>query len=103
MASTLGVLNSIARDYAHKIPFIMKINHNELLSCPNMFDQTLFASVEQAFDMGAAAVGATVYFGSEARVARSRKSARRFSMRMNLEWPRCCGPTAQQPVQERRG
>jgi class I fructose-bisphosphate aldolase len=66
VASTLGVLNSIARDYAHRIPFIMKINHNELLSCPNMFDQTLFASVEQAFDMGAAAVGATVYFGSQA-------------------------------------
>ena len=65
VASTLGVLNSIARDYAHKIPFIVKINHNELLSYPNQYDQTLFASVEQAFDMGAAAVGATVYFGSE--------------------------------------
>ena len=65
VASTLGVLNSIARDYAHKIPFIVKINHNELLSYPNEYDQTLFASVEQAFDMGAVAVGATVYFGSE--------------------------------------
>jgi len=65
VASTLGVLNSIARDYAHKIPFIVKINHNELLSYPNQYDQTLFASVDQAFDMGAAAVGATVYFGSE--------------------------------------
>ena len=65
VASTLGVLNSIARDYAHKIPFIIKINHNELLSYPNRYDQTLFASVEQAFDMGAAAVGATVYYGSE--------------------------------------
>ncbi len=65
VASTLGVLNSIARDYAHKIPFIVKINHNELLSYPNQFDQTLFASVDQAFDMGAVAVGATVYFGSE--------------------------------------
>lgn len=65
VASTLGVLNSIARDYAHKIPFIVKINHNELLSHPNIYDQTLFASVNQAFDMGAAAVGATVYFGSE--------------------------------------
>lgn len=65
VASTLGVLNSIARDYAHKIPFIVKINHNELLTYPNQYDQTLFASVEQAFDMGAVAVGATVYFGSE--------------------------------------
>ena len=65
VASTLGVLNSISRDYAHKIPFIIKINHNELLTCPNIYDQTLFASVEQAFDMGAAAVGATVYYGSE--------------------------------------
>jgi len=64
VASTLGVLNSIARDYAHKIPFIVKINHNELLTYPNEYDQTLFASVNQAFDMGAAAVGATVYFGS---------------------------------------
>ena len=65
VASTLGVLNAVARDYAHKIPFIVKINHNELLTYPNEYDQTLFASVDQAFDMGAAAVGATVYFGSQ--------------------------------------
>ena len=65
VASTLGVLNSVARKYAHKIPFIVKLNHNELLSYPNTYDQTLFASVDQAFDMGAAAVGATIYFGSE--------------------------------------
>ena len=64
VASTLGVLNSIARDYAHKIPFIIKINHNEMLTYPNIYDQTLFASVDQAFDMGAVAVGATVYYGS---------------------------------------
>ena len=64
VASTLGVLNSVARDYAHKIPFIAKINHNELLTYPAHYDQTLFASVEQAFDMGAVAVGATVYYGS---------------------------------------
>lgn len=64
VASTLGVLNSVARDYAHKIPFIAKINHNELLTYPAIYDQTLFASVEQAFDMGAIAVGATVYYGS---------------------------------------
>ena len=65
VASTLGVLGSIARKYAHKIPFIMKLNHNELLTYPNKFDQILFANVDQAFDMGAVAVGATVYFGSD--------------------------------------
>ncbi|MCU7931366.1 MAG: class I fructose-bisphosphate aldolase [Candidatus Thiodiazotropha sp. (ex Codakia rugifera)] len=65
VASTLGVLGSVARRYAHKIPFLVKINHNEILSYPNFYDQTLFASVDQAFDMGAVAVGATIYFGSE--------------------------------------
>ena len=65
VASTLGVLGMTARKYAHKIPFILKINHNELLTYPNKFDQIMFASVEQAYDMGAAAVGATIYFGSE--------------------------------------
>lgn len=65
VASTLGVLSSVSRLYAHKIPFIVKINHNELLTYPNKFDQTLFASVDQAFDMGAVAVGATVFYGSE--------------------------------------
>ena len=64
VASTLGVLGAVARRYAHKIPFLVKINHNELLTYPNIHDQTLFASVEQAFDMGAVAVGATVYFGA---------------------------------------
>ncbi|MFO1419157.1 MAG: class I fructose-bisphosphate aldolase [Methylotetracoccus sp.] len=64
VASTLGVLGSVARSYAHRIPFILKFNHNEFLSYPNSYDQTPFASVEQAFEMGAAAVGATVYFGS---------------------------------------
>jgi class I fructose-bisphosphate aldolase len=65
VASTLGVLGAVSRKYAHRIPFILKINHNEFLSYPNTYDQSLFASVEQAFDMGAVAVGATVYFGSE--------------------------------------
>lgn len=64
VASTLGVLGSVSRKYAHKIPFIVKINHNELLTYPNIYDQTLFANVEQAFNMGAVAVGATIYFGS---------------------------------------
>ena len=65
VASTLGVLGSVGRKYAHKIPFLVKINHNELLTYPNQFDQTLFASVEQAFELGAVAVGATIYFGSQ--------------------------------------
>jgi fructose-bisphosphate aldolase, class I len=65
VASTLGVLASCSRKYAHKIPFILKLNHNELLSYPNTFDQIMFASVEQAYEMGCAAVGATIYFGSE--------------------------------------
>jgi class I fructose-bisphosphate aldolase len=64
VASTLGVLGSIARKYAYRIPFILKINHNEFLSYPNTYDQSMFASVKQAYDMGATAVGATVYFGS---------------------------------------
>ena len=64
VASTLGVLSSVARGYAHKIPFIVKINHNELLTYPNIHDQTLFASVQQAFDMGAVGIGATIYYGS---------------------------------------
>jgi class I fructose-bisphosphate aldolase len=65
VASTLGVLGSVARKYAHKIPFIVKLNHNEFLTYPNKYDQIEFASVAQAFDMGAVAVGATIYFGSE--------------------------------------
>ena len=65
VASTVGVLGSVSRKYAHKIPFIAKINHNELLSYPNTFDQILFGNVDQAFQMGAVAVGATIYFGSE--------------------------------------
>jgi class I fructose-bisphosphate aldolase len=64
VATTLGVLGSVSRKYAHKIPFIVKINHNELLTYPNQFDQILFASVEQAWNLGAAAIGATIYFGS---------------------------------------
>jgi len=65
VASTLGVLGIVARRYAHKIPFMLKLNHNEFLSYPNSYDQIKFASVKQAFDMGAVAVGATIYFGSE--------------------------------------
>src|SRR5215831_1400151 len=65
VASTLGVLGAVARKYAHKIPFLMKFNHNEFLSYPNSFDQIMFANIKQAFEMGAMGVGATIYFGSE--------------------------------------
>ena len=64
VASTLGVLGAVSRKYAHKIPFILKINHNEFLTYPNKYDQILFADVKQAFEMGARAIGATIYFGS---------------------------------------
>lgn len=65
VASTFGVLANVSRKYAHKIPFIVKLNHNEFLSYPNQFDQTMYGSVEDAWNMGAVAVGATIYFGSE--------------------------------------
>jgi class I fructose-bisphosphate aldolase len=65
VASTFGVLGSVSRKYAHKIPFLVKINHNELLTYPNKYDQIMFGSIDKAYDMGAAAVGATIYFGSE--------------------------------------
>ncbi len=65
VASTFGVLGMVARKYAHKIPFLVKINHNELLTYPNSFEQILFGTIEQAYDMGAAAIGATIYFGSD--------------------------------------
>ncbi|MFV0389853.1 MAG: class I fructose-bisphosphate aldolase [Pyrinomonadaceae bacterium] len=65
VASTFGVLGAVARKYAHKIPFVVKINHNELLTYPNKFDQVMFGTIDQARDMGAVAVGATIYFGSE--------------------------------------
>lgn len=64
VATTFGVLGAVARKYAHKIPFVVKINHNEMLTYPNKYDQVMFGSVEQAFNMGAVAVGATIYFGS---------------------------------------
>jgi class I fructose-bisphosphate aldolase len=64
VASTFGVLGSVARKYAHRIPFLVKINHNEFLSYPNTYDQILFGTIDQAWDMGAVAVGATIYFGS---------------------------------------
>src|SRR6195952_1439713 len=86
VASTFGVLGSVARKYAHKIPFIVKINHNELLTYPNTFDETLYGNVRQCFDMGAVAVGATIYFGSDqstrqiVEIARAFEEAHRLGM-----------------------
>ncbi len=79
VASTLGVLGAVSRKYAYKIPFILKINHNELLSYPNKYDQILFANVKQAFDMGAVAIGATVYFGSEESTRQIQEISEAFS------------------------
>ena len=80
VASTLGVLGAVARKYAHRIPFVVKINHNELLTFPNQFDQVLFASVKQVRDMGAVAVGATIYFGSPESTRQIQEVSRAFEM-----------------------
>ena len=80
VASTLGVLGQCARRYAHRIPFIVKINHNELMTYPNKFDQILFSSIKQARDMGAVAVGATIYFGSPESARQIVEVAQQFQM-----------------------
>jgi fructose-bisphosphate aldolase, class I len=79
VASTFGVLASVSRKYAHRIPFIVKINHNELLTLPNRFDQVMFGSVRQAYDLGAAGVGATIYFGSDESTRQIREVATAFA------------------------
>jgi len=79
VASTYGVLGVVARKYAHKIPFIVKINHNELLTYPNMFDQVMFGTIEEARNMGAVAIGATIYFGSEQSTRQITEVAEAFS------------------------
>lgn len=84
VTSTLGVLGSVARKYAHKIPFVLKINHNELLSYPNIADQKLFAGVKQAFDMGAVGVGATIYFGSPESGRQIEEISRAFAIAHEL-------------------
>jgi class I fructose-bisphosphate aldolase len=78
VASTFGVLASVSRQFAHKIPFIVKLNHNELLTYPNKFDQIMFGSVKEAFDLGAAGVGATIYFGSEESTRQIQEVSRAF-------------------------
>lgn len=84
VASTLGVLGSVSRKYAHHIPFILKFNHNELLTYPNQFDQIAFASMKQAYDMGCVAVGATIYFGSPESHRQLTETARAFEMAHEL-------------------
>ncbi len=84
VASTLGVLGSVARRWAHKIPFILKLNHNELLTYPNSYDQIMFASVNQAFEMGAVAVGATCYWGSEESRRQLQEISEAFSLAHEL-------------------
>jgi class I fructose-bisphosphate aldolase len=79
VASTFGVLGSVARKYCHKIPFIVKLNHNEFLSYPNKYDQIMFGNVRQAFDMGAVAVGATIYFGSDESARQLQEVSEAFS------------------------
>src|SRR5579885_1801566 len=80
VASTLGALGSVARKYAHKIPFIVKINHNEFLTYPNKYDQIMFGSVEDAWNLGAVAVGATIYFGSEESSRQSQEVSQAFEI-----------------------
>lgn len=84
VASTYGVLGSVARKYAHKIPFIVKINHSEMLTYPNKFDQVMYGTVRSAWDMGAAAVGATIYFGSEEATRQLQEVADAFELAHEL-------------------
>jgi len=84
VASTFGVLGNVSRKYAHRIPFIVKINHNELLTYPNAYDQILFGNVETAYDMGAAAVGATIYFGSPESGRQIQEIAEAFALAHDL-------------------
>jgi len=84
VASTLGVLGIVARKYAHKIPFLMKFNHNEFLTYPNTYDQIMFANIKQAFDMGCTGVGATIYFGSEEAKRQIQEVTEMFSQAHDL-------------------
>jgi fructose-bisphosphate aldolase, class I len=84
VASTLGVLGAVARRYAHRIPFLVKLNHNELLTHPNKYDQVYFGQVEQAFDMGAVAIGATIYFGSEESTRQIQETSAAFQLAHEL-------------------
>jgi len=91
VASTLGVLGAVSRRYAHKIPFLLKFNHNEFLTYPNKFDQIFFAQIKQAWDMGAVAVGATIYFGSAESSRQIIEVSQAFKLAHEMAWPPCSG------------
>ncbi len=93
VAPTFGVLGGCSRRYAHRIPFIVKLNHNELLTYPNRYDQIMFGSVREAWDLGAAAVGATIYFGWEQATASSRRCAPPSRRPTRWACSPCCGAT----------
>jgi class I fructose-bisphosphate aldolase len=95
VASTFGVLGTVGRKYAHKIPFIVKINHNELLTAPNKFDQVLFGTVKEAYNLGAVAVGATIYFGSDESTRQITEISRALLKHMNSAWRRYSGVTCE--------
>ena len=84
VATTFGVLGAVSRKYAHRIPFIVKLNHNELLTFPNKFDQVMYGTVEQAYELGAAGVGATIYFGSEESTRQIVEVSEAFSLAHQL-------------------
>src|SRR2546423_11777097 len=84
VATTFGILASVSRKYAHKIPFIVKINHNEFLTYPNKFDQIMFGSVEDAWNLGAVAIGATIYFGSEESARQIQEVSQAFELAHEL-------------------
>jgi class I fructose-bisphosphate aldolase len=84
VASTLGILGSVSRKYAHKIPFMVKLNHNEFLTFPNKFDQIMFSSIKQAYDLGATAVGATIYFGSDESSRQIQEVSKAFAIAHEL-------------------
>ena len=92
-ASTFGVLGAVSRKWAHKFPFIVKLNHNELLTYPNEFDQVMFGSVQRAWDMGAAGVGATIYFGSDHSRRQIVEVAERSRRPTSSACSPCCGAT----------
>ena len=98
VASTFGVLGATSRRFAHRIPFIVKLNHNELLTYPNKFDQIMFGSAEQAYDLGAAGVGATIYFGSDESTRQIQEVAEAFHRATGAGCSPYCGATCGTPV-----
>ena len=103
VASTFGVLGAVSRHWAHHIPFIVKLNHNELLTYPNKFDQILFGTVNEAWNLGAVAVGATIYFGSDEADRQIQESRSRSRRRTSSGWRRSSGAICATPPSRRTG